>query len=125
MVDDHNKAPTLLQEIVDTKERGAAWIFRLLIAGAITVGAWFVTSYLGDLKSSISSLQAAVEIKSAATWKAIGDVAKEQEATSKNLGVLTQSVQDNVRSQGETIDRLSHEEDQHENRIRNLELGHH
>lgn len=118
-----NGRHSLLKEAFETKERGAAWLFRAGLTAALTLATYLTINYLTDLRASVNNLQAAIETKSEASWKAIGEVSKQQAETEKSLGILTQSVQDSIKSQEDAIDRLAHQEDDHERRMRLLE-GH-
>lgn len=120
---DGNGKNSLLKEAFETKERGAAWLFRAGLTAALTLATYLTINYLTDLRASINNLQSAIEAKSEASWKAISEVSSQQAKTEKDLGILTQSVQDSIKSQADAIDRLSHEEEDHERRMRTLE-GH-
>ena len=116
---------SFLKEAFETKERGASWLFRAGLTAALTLATYLTINYLTDLRASVNGLQSIIETKSEASWKAIGEVSKQQSETEKNLGIFTQSVQDSIRAQSDAIDRLVREEDDHERRMRSLEGGRH
>lgn len=112
-----NNDTSLIKQMTETKERTWAWGFRGLTSAVmilLAVVGWFMIDV-------ITSLRADIKDNKIGTWQALSKLTDGLIATDRNLGILTQSVQDSVKSEQEAIERLAHQEEEHEERIRTLE----
>jgi orotate phosphoribosyltransferase-like protein len=110
----------LLKEMVQTKERAAAWLFRILITlvGVSTSTVlWLAWASLQDVKAKSEQ---GVQLQ----WTAIGKINDAQQAASSALGVLTTKLDDHIKVEANIDDQLKDIAKDHEQRIRGLERPH-
>lgn len=108
---------SFLREITETRERTAAWIFRLAIGlntAAFSVIGWLLTSTINDLRANIDH-------QGKTSWEAIGELNRSAAAITSTLTTLnanfTNHVREDENKEGEFNARLL----DHEARIRILE----
>jgi hypothetical protein len=107
----------LLKEITQTKERAAAWVFRILIAlvGASTTAVlWMAWGALADVKND---LKTGIQQQ----WLAIGKINDAQAQVSRDIGIQTQVLADHIRTETDIDASLRDIAKDHEGRIRTLE----
>lgn len=110
----------LLKEIVQTKERAAAWVFRILIAlvgASSTAVLWMAWGALADVKND---LKTGIQQQ----WVAIGKISDTQSQTTRDLSVQTQTLSDHIRMESDIDASLRDLAKDHEQRIRGLERPH-
>jgi hypothetical protein len=108
------------RELTLTKERVAAWVFRLLIGiiGAITLG--IISMAWGSLQDVKAKSETAVQLQ----WTAIGKINDAQQAASTALGVLTTKLDDHIKTESDIDMQLKDLAKDHEQRLRGLERPH-
>lgn len=100
-----------------TTELAYAWGMRGLIAVLGIAGSivgWLVVD-------RVEKLDGAIEANAKSMWTSVSKLNDAEAVTDRNVGILTQSVQDNLKSNSDAISRLTASEQDHENRIRTLE----
>ena len=93
--------------------RGAISVVGILLA----IVGWFMINTLSDVKESIAK-------NSSTQWQSISKLTDVTNALDKQLGTLSQTLSDSIRSNSDAVNRLSSEEQDHESRIRTLEHPH-
>lgn len=107
----------LLREMVETKERAVAWLFRILIAlvgAASTTVLWMGWSALQEVKGKVDQ-------QSVAVWQGIQSAKEKQIETAADVKMLTQTLGDNIKMQTQISSDLKAIVQDHEQRIRGLE----
>lgn len=110
----------LLQEVTQTKERIAAWVFRTLLSlalGACGVVGWLVWGVLADVKTKSET---GIQLQ----WTAIGKINDAQAQASRDVATITQKLDDHIRSETDIDAQLKDLAKDHEQRIRGLEHPH-
>ena len=109
-----------LREFVETKERATAWVFRILMTliGATGTGAIIMAwSVLTDVKTKSET---GIQLQ----WTAIGKINDAQQQAARNVDVITQKLDDHIKTETDIDSRLRDLAKDHEDRIRNLERPH-
>ena len=107
----------LLREMVQTKERAAAWIFRGALSFAIAAGSavlWMAWGALSDVKADL-------KIGIQQQWLAIGKINDAQAESRRDLAVSTQTLADHIKTETDIDTQLRDTTKDHEFRIRTLE----
>ncbi len=110
----------LIKEMVQTKERAAAWVFRILITlvGTSTMAVlWLAWYSLQDVKSKSET---GIQLE----WLQIGKINDAQQEASRALGILTQQLSDHLKVEANIDDQLKEIAKDHEQRLRGLERPH-
>lgn len=110
----------LLQEVTETKERIAAWVFRTLLSlalGACGVIGWLVWGVLADVKTKSET---GIQLQ----WTAMGKINDAQQAAARDVGILTTKLDDHVKTEADIDAQLKDIAKDHEQRIRELERPH-
>jgi hypothetical protein len=110
----------LLKEMVQTKERTAAWIFRGALSFAIAAGSTVVWMAWGTLQDVKADQKTGVQLQ----WTAIGKINDAQQDASRALGILTTKLDDHIKVESSIDDQLKDITKDHEQRIRGLERPH-
>lgn len=117
MADQSNGTRSLAQEMAQTKERLAAWIFRGLMflvttfgAGIVGLGVWVFNDFKEHVEKDNTML-----------WQTVGKNQTDLGNAISHLGLLSQQVADSIKTQSDLMERLQREEDQHDERLRELE----
>lgn len=117
---ENGKNNGLMREMTETKERAVAWGFRGvlgLVMILLGIVGWFMTTTLSEVKTEITN-NAKVQ------WDQIGKLNDSEVTTRRDLGILSQAVQDATKSNADAVSRLSDSERDHEQRLRTLEHPH-
>lgn len=115
-----------LKEFFATRERGAAWVFRVLISLVMIMASIMGTlswHILTGIESKIDQSDARLDARDRAVWQAIAEINKNQNASSVAEAQLAQTVADQIRITAETFSRLSKVQDYQEQRLHNLETA--
>lgn len=110
----------LLKEISQTKERLAAWAFRLLIALVGATGSAML--WMGY--DALNKVEAQVSKQGEVVWTSIQDAQQQQAATAQKVEVLTQVVKDSTDRQTQINNDLKMIVQDHEQRLRSIERQH-
>lgn len=108
---------SFLREITETRERTAAWIFRLAIGlntAAFSVIGWLLTSTINDLRANIDR-------QSKTSWEAIGELNRSTASITSTLTTLNASFADHAREDAKEEEQVNARLLDHEARIRILE----
>lgn len=107
----------LFREIVETKERTAAWVFRVAMA-LLTAAFTFIGAFL---VADFNAFRADLKDQNKATWDAIAAVNRATAANTNALATLAASHADHVKEDEREAAQFATELLDHETRIRTLE----
>ena len=110
----------LFKQLTETKERAAAWVFRLLIILLGAAGSTLCYVVWGILTDVKTDLKSGIQQQ----WIAIGKINDAQVQASHDTGIATQALADHIRLESEIDNELKDLTKDHETRIRALERPH-
>lgn len=110
----------LAKEFFQTKERTAAWLFRILI----TVAGFTTTSLLYVAWGTLQDVKIAQSANIQQVWTTISKINDTQSAANNNLAVLQTTVKDHIQVENDIDNQLKDVTKDHEGRIRTLEHPH-
>jgi hypothetical protein len=121
MADDAEKS--LAHQMVETKERTAAWFFRGLttvVMICLAIIGWLLQDKLGDFNSKFSEL----DLQRAQVWKSVGNITDLQNKQSEAMARIETTLSDHIATENAILDAITKSQTDHEDRIRGLEHGH-
>jgi Zn-dependent membrane protease YugP len=114
---------SLVHQMVETKERTAAWFFRgltTIVMIALAIIGWFVQDKLGEFNSKFSQL----DQQRTQVWKSVGDITASENKMAETMVRVETTLSDHIATENNILDAITREETDHENRIRGLEHPH-
>lgn len=109
------------RELTLTKERIAAWVFRMVLAFAVSAGTAVLYMAWGSLTEVKADLRSGIQQQ----WLAIGKINDGQAQASRDLGIQTQTLSDHIKTETDIDAQLRDITKDHEQRLRLIERPSH
>ena len=111
---------SLAHQMVETKERTAAWLFRGLttvVMIALAIIGWFVQDKLGEFNQKFSEL----DLQRAQVWTSVSKITESQNKQAESMIKVETTLSDHIATENNILNAITKEQNDHEDRIRGLE----
>lgn len=114
---------SLAHQMVETKERTAAWLFRgltTLVMICLGVIGWLLQDKLGDFNAKFTQL----DLQRQQVWKSVSDITALQNKQAEAMVRIETTLSDHVATETSILSAITKMQGDHEDRLRELERPH-